>query len=325
MNNNQQLVVSSSPHIRDVTTVSQIMWSVVLALLPAVIAAVYFFKLQALAIIIVSIIGAVLTELIFQKVRNKKITIDDGSAVITGVLLALTLPPTMPLWMVFLGSVVAVGLGKQVFGGLGYNPFNPALVGRAFLMAAYTVKMTTWVAPINSGSSSVKMLIGQLVGRNVDLVSTATPLNLASKGEITEYWNLFIGHIGGSLGETSAFALLLGAAYLIYKGYISWRIPAGMIASVFILSMIFGQDPIFHVLAGGLVLGAFYMATDMVTSPITKMGRWIFGIGAGTLVVIIRIWGGYPEGVLYSILLMNTAVPLLNRYTRPRSFGEVTS
>ncbi|QTL97247.1 RnfABCDGE type electron transport complex subunit D [Iocasia frigidifontis] len=325
MNNNQQLVVSSSPHVRDVTTVSQIMWSVVLALLPAVIAAVYFFKLQALAIIIVSIIGAVLTELIFQKVRNKKITIDDGSAVITGILLALTLPPTMPLWMVFLGSVVAVGLGKQVFGGLGYNPFNPALVGRAFLMAAYTVKMTTWVAPINSGSSSVKMLIGQLAGRNVDLVSTATPLNLAGKGEITEYWNLFIGHIGGSLGETSAFALLLGAAYLIYKGYISWRIPAGMIASVFILSMIFGQDPIFHVLAGGLVLGAFYMATDMVTSPITKMGRWIFGIGAGTLVVIIRIWGGYPEGVLYSILLMNTAVPLLNRYTRPRSFGEVTS
>ena len=301
--NNQAIIVSSSPHVRDETTVSKIMWSVVLALVPAVIAAVYFFKFQALMIIMVSVFGAVITEYLSQKGRGKKITIYDGSAVITGILLALTLPPTVPLWLVLLGSAVAIGLGKQVFGGLGYNPFNPALVGRAFLLAAYPVMMTSWM---------------------IDGEATATPLNLITRGLTTDYWSMFIGHIGGSLGETSALALLLGGAYLLYKGYINWRIPLGMLASVFILSFIFGQDPVFHLFAGGLMLGAIYMATDMVTSPITKSGRWIFGIGAGIIVVIIRLWGGYPEGVLYSILLMNTTVPLLNRYTRPRVFGEVS-
>lgn len=299
---NEQFVVTSSPHVRDVTTVSQIMWSVVMALIPAALAAVYFFKFQAFAIILVSILGAVVTEYIFLKVRGKAITIKDGSAVITGLLLALTLPPSVPLWLVLIGSVVAIGLGKQVFGGLGYNPFNPALVGRAFLVAAYPVLMTTWT---------------------LDGETTATPLNLIGKGVATDYWNLFIGNIGGSLGETSALALLLGAAYLIYKGYINWRIPVGMVGTVVAMAFVFGKDPIFHFLAGGLILGAFYMATDMVTSPITKKGRWIFGIGAGLVVVIIRFWGGYPEGVLFSILLMNTAVPIINRYTRPLSLGEV--
>ncbi|MFW6022170.1 MAG: RnfABCDGE type electron transport complex subunit D [Halanaerobiaceae bacterium] len=297
-----QLVVSSSPHVKDVTTVNEIMWSVVMALVPAVIAAVYFFGIQAIGIILVSVSGSIVTEYLFQKARGKEVTISDGSAVITGLLLALTLPPTSPLWMVLVGSVVAIGLGKQVFGGLGHNPFNPALVGRAFLLAAYPVRMTNWV---------------------LDGVSSATPLNLINQGTQTGYWKLFIGHVGGSLGETSAFALLLGGAYLIFRGFINWRIPAGMILSVFVLSYFAGADPVFHIFAGGLILGAFYMATDMVTSPITKKGRWIFGIGAGIIVVIIRIWGGYPEGVLYSILLMNTTVPLLNRYTRPRSFGEV--
>lgn len=303
---NDQLVVTSSPHVRDVTTVSQIMWSVVLALVPAMLAAIYFFKARAFAIILVSVLGAVATEYIFQKVRGKKITVSDGSAVITGVLLALILPPTVPLWIALLGSIVAIGLGKQVFGGLGYNPFNPALVGRAFLLAAYPVIMTTW---------------------ELDGKTTATPLNVLKmegmEAVTADYWELFIGHVGGSLGETSAFALLIGASYLIYKGYINWRIPFGMIGSVFVITLILGHDPIFHLLSGGLILGAFYMATDMVTSPITKKGRWIFGIGAGIIVVIIRLWGGYPEGVLYSILLMNTTVPLLNRYTRPRSLGEV--
>lgn len=299
---NEQLVVSSSPHVRDITTVSQIMWSVILALVPAMIAAIYYFKFQAFAIIVVSVFGAVATEYIFQKIRGKRISINDGSAVITGILLALTLPPTVPLWLVLVGSVVAIGLGKQVFGGLGYNPFNPALVGRAFLLAAYPVLMTTWM---------------------IDGETTATPLNLIIKGVTTGYSELFLGHVGGSLGETSALALLIGGIYLIYKGYISWRIPAGMLGSVFVFSFITGNDPVFQLLAGGLFLGAFFMATDMVTSPITKTGRWIFGIGAGIIVVVIRLWGGYPEGVLYSILLMNTTVPLLNRYTRPKSFGEV--
>ena len=300
---NNELIVTSSPHVRSQDSVKKIMWSVVLALLPAVFAAVYFFQGRAISVILTAIVGAVITEYIFQKIRKKKITIKDGSAVVTGLLLALTLPPSIPLWTAFLGSVIAIGLGKQVFGGLGHNPFNPALVGRAFLTASYPVLMTTWT---------------------VDGVSTATPLaQMKADGIATDTWRLFVGQIGGSLGETSALALLLGFAYLLYKGYVNWRIPLAMIGTVFLGTFAFGADPIFHVFAGGLMIGALYMATDMVSSPTTKLGRWIFGIGAGILVVVIRLWGGYPEGVMYSILLMNTAVPLINRYTRPRSLGEV--
>ncbi|TDX41843.1 electron transport complex protein RnfD [Halanaerobium congolense] len=300
---NNELIVTSSPHVRSQDSVKKIMWSVVLALLPAVFAAVYFFKARAISVVLTAVVGAVLTEYIFQKVRNKKIAIDDGSAVVTGLLLALTLPPSIPLWTAFFGSVVAIGLGKQVFGGIGQNPFNPALVGRAFLTAAYPVLMTTWT---------------------VDGVSTATPLSkMKMDGIATDTWNLFVGQIGGSLGETSALALLLGFAYLLYKGYVNWRIPLAMVGTVFVGTFAFGADPIFHLFGGGLMLGALFMATDMVSSPTTKNGRWIFGLGAGLLVVVIRLWGGYPEGVMYSILLMNTAVPLIDRYTRPRSLGEV--
>ena len=300
---NNELIVTSSPHVRSQDSVKKIMWSVVLALLPAVFAAVYFFKARAISVVLTAVVGAVLTEYIFQKVRNKKVTIEDGSAVVTGLLLALILPPSIPLWTAFFGSVVAIGLGKQVFGGIGHNPFNPALVGRAFLTAAYPVLMTTWT---------------------VDGVSTATPLSkMKMEGVATDTWNLFVGQIGGSLGETSALALLLGFAYLLYKGYVNWRIPLAMIGAVFVGTFAFGADPIFHIFGGGLMIGALYMATDMVSSPTTKLGRWIFGIGAGLLVVVIRLWGGYPEGVMYSILLMNTAVPLIDRYTRPRSLGEV--
>ncbi|MFW6001088.1 MAG: RnfABCDGE type electron transport complex subunit D [Halanaerobium sp.] len=301
--NNPELVVTTSPHVRAEDTVSKIMWSVVIALLPAVFAAVYFFNMRAISVVLAGVIGAVISEYVFQKVRDKKITIYDGSAVVTGMLLALTLPPSIPLWTVFIGAVVAIVLGKQVFGGIGHNPFNPALVGRAFLVAAYPVLMTDW---------------------SVDGVSSATPLALMkSEGAMTDTWHLFVGQIGGSLGETSALALLLGFAFLLYKGYVSWRIPLGMISTVFVLSYVFGENPVFHIFAGGLMIGALYMATDMVSSPTTKNGRWIFGIGAGIIVVIIRLWGGYPEGVLFSILLMNAAVPLINRYTRPRSLGEV--
>ncbi|MFW6266346.1 MAG: RnfABCDGE type electron transport complex subunit D [Halanaerobiales bacterium] len=302
--NNDQIIVSPSPHIKDDTSVKEIMWSVILALVPAMLAAVYFFKFRAVLLILAGITGSVVTEYLFQTIRGKEISIDDGSAVLTGILLALVVPPSLPYWAVILGSAVAIGLGKQVFGGLGYNPFNPALIGRAFLMAAYPVFMTTWT---------------------LDGSTTATPLNMMKMdGVATNYWDLFIGNIGGSLGETSAFALLIGAAYLIYKGYLNWRIPTAILSTVFILMFVFGQDPIFHLFAGGLIIGAFYMATDMVTSPVTKKGRWIFGTGIGILVVIIRLWGGYPEGVMYAILLMNTAVPLIDRYTRPRSLGEVS-
>ncbi|MFO7815807.1 MAG: RnfABCDGE type electron transport complex subunit D [Halanaerobiales bacterium] len=297
---NEQLIVTPNPHIKESTSVEEIMWTVVYALIPAVLAATYFFGFRALLIVAVSILGAVVTEYSFLKIRNKDLVVKDGSAVLTGLLLALTLPPTIPLWTAFLGSVVAIGLGKQVFGGLGHNPFNPALIGRAFLTASYPVLMTTWV---------------------VDGTSTATPLSMISNGEAIRIWNLFIGNTGGSLGETSALALLLGAAILIYKGYINWRIPTGMISTVVIVTFLSGADPIAHVFAGSLILGAFFMATDLVTSPVTKKARWVFGIGAGLLVAIIRLWGGYPEGVMYSILLMNTTVPLLDRYLKPRTLG----
>ena len=300
--NNKQLTVTPNPHIKDSTSVDEIMWTVVYALIPAVLAATYFFGFRALLVVAVSILGAVLTEYVFLKIRKKEMVINDGSAVLTGLLLALTLPPSIPLWTAFLGSVVGIGLGKQVFGGLGYNVFNPALIGRAFLTASYPVLMTTWT---------------------VDGVSTATPLSQIASGEAIRIWNLFIGNSGGSLGETSALALLLGAAYLIYRGFINWRIPAGMISTVIIVTFLAGANPVVHLFAGSLILGAFYMATDMVTSPVTKRARWVFGIGAGLLVAIIRLWGGYPEGVMYSILFMNTTVPLLDRYLKPRTLGVV--
>ena len=300
--NNEQLLVTPNPHIKDSTSIEDIMWTVVYALIPAVLAATYFFGFRSLLIVAVSIIGAVITEYIFLKIRKKDIVVSDGSAVLTGLLLALTLPPSIPLWTAFLGSVVGIGLGKQVFGGIGHNPFNPALVGRAFLTASYPVIMTTWT---------------------VDGTSTATPLARLAGGEILRIWNLFIGNTGGSLGETSSLALLLGAAFLIYKGYINWRIPTGMISTVIIVTFLAGANPIIHLFSGSLILGAFFMATDMVTSPVTKKARWVFGIGAGLLVAIIRLWGGYPEGVMYSILFMNTTVPLLDRYLKPRTLGVV--
>lgn len=204
-----------------------------------------------------------------------------------------------------MGSVVAIGIGKQVYGGLGSNPFNPALVGRAFLIITFPVHMTTWISP-------------------VDGVTTATPLNLLKmQGVKTGYMQLLIGNVGGSLGETSALLLLIGGLYLLYKGIIDWRIPVFYLGTVAALALVLGSDPIFHLLAGGLMLGAFFMATDMVTTPVTRLGKIIFGVGAGILVVLIRLYGGYPEGVLFSILLMNTFTPIIDRYTRPRIYGEV--
>ncbi len=300
--NSEELVISSSPHVRDEETVLGIMWKVVLALIPATAWASYYFGTQTLSIVGVCIVVCTASEYVFQKIRGIEITISDGSAVLTGLLLALTLPPAVPLWTAAIGALVSIILGKQVFGGLGSNPFNPALVGRAFITASYPVIMTTWT---------------------VDGETMATPLAQYADGVRPEYWDLFIGNVAGSLGETSAFFLLLGAAYLIYSGVLNWRIPAGMIVTVMVFTGIIGHDPLFHLLAGSLILGAFYMATDMVTTPVTPRGRWIFGIGAGFLVVLIRVWGGYEEGVMYAILLMNMTVPLVDRFSRPKSLGEV--
>jgi len=299
------LVVSSSPHIRSEETVSSIMYNVIIALLPATAASVYFFGFRALSIVIVSILAAVATEAAIQKIRKKPVTISDGSAVITGLLLALTISPAMPLWMTAVGAVVAIGIGKQVYGGLGHNPFNPALVGRAFLVITFPVHMTTWINPF-------------------DGVTTATPLSLMKmQGVKTGYMDLLIGNVGGSLGETSALLLLIGGLYLLYKGIIKWYIPVSYLGTVAVFTLILGSDPIFHLLAGGLMLGAFYMATDMVTTPVTKLGQLIFGAGAGIIVVLIRLYGGYPGGVLFSILLMNIFTPIIDRYTCPKIYGEV--
>ncbi len=312
------LIVSSSPHIHTVENIPRIMHNVILSLFPPMGVSVYFFGMNALLLMLTSTVACILTEYVFQKGRKKEITIGDGSAIITGLLLALTLPPAFPLWAAALGGIVAMSLGKHIFGGLGYNIFNPALLGRAFLQAAFPVMITTWSAPL-TGSIPV------------DGVTTATPLSLMKfEGQMTPYLNLLFGNVSGSLGETSAIAILIGAIYLLYKGYINLRQPFSYIGAIFVSGGIFWlispdkyPDPIFHILSGGVMLGAFFMVTDYVTTPTTPLGQWIFGIAAGFLVVIIRLFGGLPEGVMYSILLMNAITPLLNRYTRPKIFGEV--
>ncbi len=307
-----KLTINSSPHTFSPVDTRSLMKDVVVALIPAVIVGLYFFRLQALSVIIAAVSGCLLTEYGLQKARNRKIRINDYSALLTGILLALVLPPAIPLWMAFLGGVFAIALGKEIFGGLGHNIFNPALLSRAFLMAAFPVVLTTWSSPIT-----------------LDTMTTATPLGLAKFEHIAvSYSSLIFGNVGGCIGETSALALLLGAAYLFYKKVIDYRIPVAYIATVAIFAtityMVSPQNfvpPIFHILAGGLLIGAFFMATDPVTSPVTKKGRWVFGIGCGLITMTIRLWGGLPEGVMYSILLMNACTPLINRVTRPKRFG----
>ena len=313
------LLISSSPHFVTTGSVPQIMWSVVAALVPATAMAIYYFGYPAMILILACIFSALLTEMILNKVKGEPFTIGDGSAAITGLLLALTLPPSLPLSAAVLGSVFSIGVGKQVFGGLGNNIFNPALLGRAFLQASFPVAMTTWTFP-----QTAKYAV-------IDAVTTATPLGTFKFEKImTDYGDLLTGNIGGSLGETSAIAVLIGGLFLLVRKYADWRIPVSYMGTVFVIGGVFWfiapqtyPDPVFHLLAGGLMLGAFFMATDMVTSPITPLGSWIFGIGAGVILVVIRLFGGVPEGVMYSILLMNAFTPIINRKTRPKFFGEV--
>jgi Na+-translocating ferredoxin:NAD+ oxidoreductase subunit D len=305
--------LTTSPHLHSAWSTQKVMWYVVASLLPTVAAAVIFFGTGQLLVIAVSILFANLTEAAVQYFRHKKITLYDGSAVITGLLLALTLPPNFSLISTAIGAVVAIGLGKQIFGGLGYNIFNPALVGRAFLQAAFPVAMTTWSIPNYA----------------VDAVSKATPLSAFKFDRITAAAEpLFLGNIGGSLGETSALAIIAAGVFLMAVKIVNWRIPAAMVIGVLLFGGLFNIiDPVnyppayFHLLSGGFLFAAVFMATDWVTSPVTRKGMWIFGLGIAFLVVIIRIYGGLPEGVMYSILLMNALVPILNRYTKPVIFG----
>jgi electron transport complex protein RnfD len=311
------------------------MWTVVGSLVPVVAAAVWLFGISALLVIGTTTAAALLTERIFGR-REGPTGVRDGSAAITGLLLGLTLPAGLPLWMAALGGFFAIAFGKLLFGGLGQNVFNPALLGRAFLQAAFPVALTTWPVPRTVGGAAAGFwtlrgdnLALPLLTRELDAVTGATPLGLMKfEGMGTETWSLFMGAIPGSLGETSALLILAGGAYLAWKRYLDWRIPVSVLLVVGALSSVLHYfDPSrypgapFMLFSGGLMLGAVYMATDMVTSPVTKAGAWIFGAGIGLLVVVIRIWGGLPEGVMYAILLMNAMVPFIDRATQPRVFG----
>lgn len=308
------LIVSSSPHQHTTVSTPIIMSDVILALMPASLAGVWFFGLPALFMMAVCVGSAVITEAALEKLCGKPLTVRDYSAAVTGLLLALVVPPDLPLWAGAIGSIFSIAIAKFTFGGLGQNIFNPALIGRAFLLASWPVFMTRWRWPVHEAAWIPKF----------DALTTATPLVLMKYMNIkAPYAELFIGRIAGSIGETSAFAILLGAAYLIYRGHIGLRIPLSFIGTVAVLTALFGQDPLFHILAGGLLLGAFFMATDYVTSPVTPRGQIVYGVGCGVLVALIRLYGGYPEGVCYAILIMNAATALLERYTIPRKFGEV--
>lgn len=315
----KSFILASSPHFHGTATVPKIMWNVVAALLPTTVLALIYFQWAAAGLILTCVSSALIAEMLVNKVKGESFTIPDGSAMITGLLLALTLPPSFSPGGASLGSVFAIVIAKHFFGGLGYNIFNPALLGRAFLQASFPVQMTTWTWPLTARYA------------DVDGVTAATPLGLFKFEHVTsELSGLLTGNISGSLGETSAIAILLGGLYLLVRKYADWRIPLSFLSSVVLVSGIFWlispetcPTPIFQLFSGGLMLGAFFMATDMVTSPVTAKGAWIFGSGAGALLVIIRLFGGLPEGVMYSILLMNAFTPLINRYTRPKIFGEV--
>lgn len=311
--NERRLLLTSSPHILDGDTTQGIMRTVLLALLPSALAGIYFFGLHALWLMLTCMVVAVAAEAAVQAARKKPVTVSDGSALVTGLLLALSLPPALPLWMGALGAAIAIILAKQLFGGLGTNPFNPALAGRAFLAAAFPVQLTAW-----------NTLGGSLAAVGADALTSATPLKLWKMQHVgTAFGQLFLGSHLGSIGETSVLAILLGAALLLARRIIDWRIPTGYLGTVAVLSLVLGQNPLFHLLSGGLMLGAFFMATDYVTTPVTPAGRWFFGIGAGVILMVIRLYGGLPEGVTYSILIMNGFAPLIGRATWPKKFGEV--
>lgn len=323
-----RLALVASPHLKAPDSTARIMWTVSVTLLPVLAAAVWSFGPSALLVVGASILGAVGAERAF----GHRGATGDGSAALTGLLLGLTLPAGVPLWMAALGGGFGIGFGKLLFGGLGQNVFNPALVGRAFLQAAFPTALTTWPVPgqgwgVWAGDTfAIPMLRG-----GTDAVTGATPLGLMKFEQVsTPVSDLFFGMTGGSLGETSSLLILLGGAYLAYRNYLNWRIPVSILAVVAGLSSaIHAIDPAgfpgapFMLFSGGLMIGAVYMATDMVTSPVTHRGAWIYGAGIGALVVLIRLWGGLPEGVMYAILLMNALVPFIDGATQPRVFGTV--
>jgi electron transport complex protein RnfD len=326
--NNKVLTVSPSPHVYESTTVKKLMYGVVIALLPTLVWSVVTFGIGAIIVTLVSVVSCILFEYLIQKfLLKQKPSITDGSALVTGLLLAFNVPANLPVGIIIIGALVAIGVGKMSFGGLGTNPFNPALVGRVFLLISFPAQMTSWPVPkgFNTGY--------------LDAETGATPLGLLQeKGEATvskvmesapSYSDLFYGQMGGSLGEMAAFALIIGLIILLYLRVITWHIPVSIILTTGIFTGILWladptqyADPLFHILTGGLLLGAIFMATDYVSSPMLPKAMWIYGAGIGVLTVIIRVFGSYPEGVSFAILIMNAFVPILNRYMKPKRFGE---
>ncbi|MBR4134827.1 MAG: RnfABCDGE type electron transport complex subunit D [Bacteroidales bacterium] len=320
---NKLLNVSGSPHVHSGESVQKIMLSVIIALMPAFVVSIFYFGLPVIVLTLVSVGCCVLFEYLIQRfVMKVPTTISDGSAIVTGLLLAFNVPANLPIWMMVVGALVAIGIAKMPFGGLGHNLFNPALVARVFMLISFPVAMTTWPVP-------------SPVWNFADAVTGPTPLGILKEsaavnmGEMPRYLDLLVGQMGGSFGEISAIALLLGAAYLLWKRVITWHIPVAFVLTVFIFSGIFYlidptqyANPFFHILTGGLLLGAFFMATDMVTSPTTPSAMLVFGAGCGLITIIIRLFGAYPEGVSFSILLMNAMVPLLNRWFKPKTYAK---
>lgn len=328
------LTISGSPHVHGQQSVKSIMYGVVAAMIPAILVSIYYFGLDSARVIFISIVACLFFEWVIQKYLIKgPVTITDGSALITGVLLAFNVPSNLPGWIIIIGALVSIGIAKMSFGGLGKNPFNPALVGRVFLLISFPVQMTTWPLPIPIFESPV-----------ADALTGPTTLGIVKEGllagkSITEimssssfpgFYNDFIGAQTGSLGEVSAIALILGALYMLFRRIITWHIPVAYLGSAFIFAWILWTvnpelylDPVLSMLAGGLLLGVFFMATDMVTSPMSAKGQIVFGIGAGILTITIRTWGAYPEGVSFAILIMNAFVPIINNAFKPKRFGVV--
>ncbi len=309
------LHVAPSPHFGTTGRSTRwMMYDVVLALLPAVVVGTYVFGLDALRVIAITIGACVATEWVFLTLRRRPVTLLDGSAVVTGLILALSMPWTSPWWMAVIAGAVAIAIGKMVFGGLGNNLFNPAMVGRAFVMLAFTTEMTAWGTPPNA------VVVEGMTGATALAGKAAYP-----------WLPLLLGNVGGCLGETSALALLLGGLYLCLRRTAAWQIPVGVLGGALVVAMIqWGVHPeatigpVTHMLGGGLVFGAFFIATDPVSSPVSVKGRWIFGVGLGVLVMLIRLFAGYPEGVMFSVLIMNSIVPIINRYTIPVPVGGKT-
>ncbi len=321
------LNISPSPHITGKETTQKLMLGVVLALVPAFVVSVYYFGWGALIVTATSIASCLVTEYIIQKyVLKKPVSINDGSALVTGLLLAFNVPSNLPVHIIFTGALVAIGVAKMTFGGLGNNPFNPALVGRVFLLISFPVQMTTWPLPTGFSNSYT------------DAVSGATPLGLVKEGlkngesihnlmnQVPTHLQMFYGRMGGSMGEVAAFALLLGLLWLLYKRIITWHIPVSVVGSVALFTLVLwlinpekNADPLFHILTGGVLLGAIFMATDYVTSPMSRHAMIIYGCGIGIFTVIIRVFGAYPEGISFAILIMNAFVPLMNSYLKPKN------